>query len=366
MHLAFAITEYFPFGGAQRDFLAVASEMAKRGHRITVITGAWQGPVPDGWQTIIVDKNQFRTNHARLRGLSDKILALQSEGTFDAIIGFTKMAGLDIYFATEPSLVTHRSHGVKKWFPPYRTYAAIEREMFQNQKLKVFFLTEIQRQDYLREFDLPISQQAILPVSVESEFHFSAENYQLGRQRRRTEQSEDNRYVLLFVAADFHTKGLDRVIEALRQLTHEQRERLALWIVGDDKQAEYESKLNALSGLSGRFWGGQESTAWFYFAADMLVHPAREEAAGMVIAEALAAQLPVCISSVCGYRFLVDDDPTSTILPAGEEIETLAHKMSILAETPHLSRGGGSPQISRAPRAIFCGQQIERWLVADE
>lgn len=364
MHLAFAITEYFPFGGAQRDFFAVASEMAKRGHRITVITGAWHGAVPDGWQTIIVDKNRFRTNHARLRGLSDKILALQSEKTFDAVIGFTKMAGLDIYFAADPSFIAHRYYGLKKWLPRYRTYAGIEREMFANTQLKVFFLTEVQRQAYLSAFFLPASQQAILPVSVEPEFHFSEEKYRQARQYRRSEQPEAGRYVLLFIAADFDTKGLDRVISALKQLTHAQREHLALWIVGNGKQGDYESGISALSGLKTRFWGGQKSTAWFYFAADMLVHPARKEAAGMVIAEALAAHLPVCISSVCGYRFLASDDPHSTVLLAGGEVHGLAQQIGQLADRADISRGQGSPQISRAPRAVFCADQIETWLDA--
>jgi UDP-glucose:(heptosyl)LPS alpha-1,3-glucosyltransferase len=36
-------------------------------------------------------------------------------------------------------------------------------------------------------------------------------------------------------------------------------------------------------------------------AADIFLHPAREEAAGIVIGEALLAGAPVIVSSVCGY-----------------------------------------------------------------
>ncbi len=363
MQLAFAITEYFPFGGAQRDFFAVASEMARRGHQITVVTAAWHGDFPDGWQKVIVEKKQFRTNLARLRALSNTLLAFQANKTFDAIIGFTKMAGLDMYFAADPSFVANRYRGLKKLLPRYRTYAGIEKQMFANADLKVFFLTKSQQSQYLQHFPLPESQQSLLPVTVEAEFHFDQAKFNAGRNWRGQQQPEKGRQVLLFVAADFHTKGLDRVITALKMLKREQREKLALWIVGNGRQADYEPALQKLSGLSYKFWGGQTSTASFYFAADLLVHPARKEAAGMVIAEALAAHLPVVISDVCGYRFLAADDPVSSILPKHDWPRTLVDLLCRAAQTDgSLPRGQGSAKISDRSRAGFCADQIENWL----
>lgn len=363
MQLAFAITEYFPFGGAQRDFFAVASEMARRGHQITVVTAAWHGEFPSGWQKIIVDKKQFRTNHGRLRALSDTLLAFQQNKTFDAIIGFTKMAGLDIYFAADPSFVANRYRGLKKLLPRYQVYAGIEKQMFSNPDLNVFFLTEDQRAQYLQYFPLAKDQQQILPVSVEPEFHFKTSLFNTGRNWRAQQQPEKDRQVLLFVAADFDTKGLDRIILALKKLKKSECEKLALWIVGNGKQDEYQKALDKLKGLSVKFWGGQTSTALFYFAADLLVHPARKEAAGMVIAEALAAKLPVVISAVCGYRFLAADDPASTILPGKNWLPALTEQLRRAAQHDGgLPRGQGSPKISDKPRALFCADQIESWL----
>ncbi|AFJ03384.1 UDP-glucose:(heptosyl) LPS alpha1,3-glucosyltransferase WaaG [Methylophaga frappieri] len=363
MQLAFAITEYFPFGGAQRDFIAVAKAMAHRGHQITVITAAWQGDFPCGWQKVIVSKAQFRTNHARLRALSDTVLAFQENHTFDAIIGFTKMAGLDIYFAADPSFVATRYHGIKKCLPRYRVYAQIEQQMFANKALKVFFLTQDQRLQYQRYFSVAAQNQQMLPVTVEPEFHYDPVRYDAGRRWRQEHQPESGRQVLLFVAADFHTKGLDRVIRALQQLSSEEREKLALWIVGNGKQAKYDKALAALTGLHYTFWGGQTTTHHFYFAADVLVHPARKEAAGMVIAEALAARLPVRISSVCGYRFLAEADPASRILPVKNRVAALAQEIRQISRMPlPLSRGQGGNGISRRPRADFCADQIEAWL----
>jgi UDP-glucose:(heptosyl)LPS alpha-1,3-glucosyltransferase len=50
-------------------------------------------------------------------------------------------------------------------------------------------------------------------------------------------------------------------------------------------------------------------------AADLLVHPARSEAAGMVLLEALVAGLPVVVSGVCGYAGHIAAAGAGIVLP---------------------------------------------------
>ena len=50
-------------------------------------------------------------------------------------------------------------------------------------------------------------------------------------------------------------------------------------------------------------------------AADLFVHPAREEAGGIVIGEALLAGLPVIVSAVCGYAPVVARSGAGIVLP---------------------------------------------------
>ena len=47
MHLALALFRYFPFGGMQRDMLAIAQHAAERGHQVTIYCHTWQGARPD-------------------------------------------------------------------------------------------------------------------------------------------------------------------------------------------------------------------------------------------------------------------------------------------------------------------------------
>ena len=45
MKLALCLFKYFPYGGLQRNFLAIAQELIARGHELTVYTGSWGGNV---------------------------------------------------------------------------------------------------------------------------------------------------------------------------------------------------------------------------------------------------------------------------------------------------------------------------------
>jgi UDP-glucose:(heptosyl)LPS alpha-1,3-glucosyltransferase len=58
-------------------------------------------------------------------------------------------------------------------------------------------------------------------------------------------------------------------------------------------------------------------------AADLFLHPAREEAAGIVIGEALLAGAPVIVSSVCGYAPEVARSGAGIVLPDPFRIEAL-------------------------------------------
>jgi UDP-glucose:(heptosyl)LPS alpha-1,3-glucosyltransferase len=363
MHFAFAITEYFPYGGAQRDFYGVVTEMARRGHQISVITLKWHGEIDPSWTLYELEKTQ-KTNHGRIQALSDYVLELKQQRLFDVIVGFTKLAGLDVYFAADPCFTANRYRGLNTLLPRYRTYANVEKALFSQPELKGFYLTEYQQQQYRQCFDLEPENQFLLPVCVEEKFHYTQDKYEAARVWRREQGVADGKILLLFVAADFNTKGLDRVIAALSALTFVARSQFELWIVGTGKQDAYEQKLVQLTGLTSRFWGGQTDLAPFYFAADLLVHPARKEAAGMVLAEAAAARLPMAVSDVCGYAFLAEQDSVSVLLNeklSAQELQQLLTRWA--SRTDKTKRSEINMLVSDASRAALCADYLEQWFV---
>ena len=115
-------------------------------------------------------------------------------------------------------------------------------------------------------------------------------------------------FLLLFVANDFRRKGLDTLLEALEHL---QPMPVHLMVVGHSAHlAEYQARSRAM-GLDERvhFLGQQQDMQPVYAAADVLVHPTREDTFGMVVLEAMAQGLPVVVSRApyCGLSADLDE-----------------------------------------------------------
>jgi len=101
-----------------------------------------------------------------------------------------------------------------------------------------------------------------------------------------------------FVGYEWRRKGLDIAIQVVSQL-RKSRPDLEFLVAGPDPAAikhlfvSYDGKCRLL---------GNFKTAELYPQLDLLLHPARQEPFGMVIAEAMAARVRVVVSSDCGVQ----------------------------------------------------------------
>ncbi|MBP6725473.1 MAG: glycosyltransferase family 4 protein, partial [Halioglobus sp.] len=123
-------------------------------------------------------------------------------------------------------------------------------------------------------------------------------------------------YTLLFVGSGLITKGLDRAIRALGKLRVARPElRLRLLVVGQAPVGRF-GLLARREQVQDRvsFLGGRDDIPDLMLAADVLVHPARNEAAGIVLLEALVAGLPVVATAACGYAHHIEAAGAGLIL----------------------------------------------------
>lgn len=125
--------------------------------------------------------------------------------------------------------------------------------------------------------------------------------------------------VVCFVGWEWKRKGLPKALEIVA-LLRRTRPNLDLWVVGP--------KPSELEPLFASWRGGYRLLGWRddndYFAeVDVLLHPAIAEPYGMVIAEAMAARVPVVISDACGAAEQVTSD-AGTVLPLSSSVETWA------------------------------------------
>lgn len=305
MDISICLFKYFPYGGLQKDFMQFYQLLRERGHAVRVYCGSWEGPKPDGLDLHEVPVSGL-SNQRRNQQFAEYVLADLKQHPVDLVIGFNKMPGLDVYFAADACFEA-KAREERSWFyrqmPRYRYYSQAEKAVFsKGLPTKILLISETEKQKFIRYYGTEAERMTMLPPGVFETQKSPANSAQIRAEFRKSHQLSDSDLLLLFVAASFKTKGLDRVFKALAALNDSQREKVQLFVVGPDKPDRYLDLANSLNIQNKvHFFGGIDDVQPFYLGADCLIHPARTEAAGVVLLEALLAGLPILASGVCGY-----------------------------------------------------------------
>lgn len=305
MNIAFCLYKYFPYGGLQRDFLRVALTVAARGHHVQVFTQSWQGERPEGLEIILVPVTA-RTNHGKNEQYYQWVQNYLSQHPVDRIVGFNKMPGLDVYYAADvcyAEKVAREKGFFYKLTRRYRHYSAFEKATFQQGSgTTLLMLTDKQIGDFKQHYHTESQRFRILPPGI-----YPDRKYSLQPENSRQIVREKNgialdQFLLLQVGSDFKRKGVPRSLQALASLPETIRHRTQLMVVGQDKADRYRAQARQL-GIEKQvqFFSGRDDVAELMSAADLLLHPAVQEAAGIVLLEAVVAGLPVLTTEVCGY-----------------------------------------------------------------
>lgn len=311
MIVAFCLYKYFPFGGLQRDFLRIAQTVAARGHQVRVYTQSWEGDCPDVFELIRVPVKS-RTNHGRNAEYYAWVQAHLHEHPADRIVGFNKMPGLDVYYAADvcyAEKVAQEKGFFYRLTSRYRHYAAFERATFeQGKSTQLLMLTDKQIADFQKHYQTEAERFHILPPGIYPDRKYTEQPPDAREVYRLKNGVTEQQNLLLQVGSDFTRKGVDRTIIALASLPVSLRQNTVLYIVGQDKPRKFEALAEKL-GVRGNvhFFSGRNDVAELMAAADLLLHPAYQEAAGIVLLEAITAGLPVLTTDVCGYSHYIAD-----------------------------------------------------------
>jgi UDP-glucose:(heptosyl)LPS alpha-1,3-glucosyltransferase len=317
MQLAFCIYKYFPFGGLQRDFLQIAKACQNRGHNVRVYVMDWQGDVPCGFDIILVPKKGL-SNHSRNQSYYHWVKAHLQANPVDCVVGFNKMPDLDVYFAGDTCYAEKVSQKgfLYKLSKRCKHYLAFEDAVFNQQsQTKVMVLTKQQISDFERHYHTDPSRFYLLPPGIAQDRQYHPESLTKGKQFRQANQIDEHNFVMVQIGSDFKRKGVDRSLIAIAALPDELKQKVSFLVVGQDKPDAYQKMAKQL-GIEQqvRFFTGRNDIAVILFSANLLLHPARQEAAGMVLIEGLAAGVPVIVSSISGYAYHIDDANAGVIL----------------------------------------------------
>ena len=306
MKLAFLLYKYFPYGGMQRDFRRFVEEIQQRGHDCRVYYISWQGEPLAGADLRRVPARAI-SNHRRderfLRWVQND-LALDP---VDGVIGFNKMPGLDVYYAADPCYLD-KALTERGWFyrrgERFKHFAAWERAVFgPDSDTRILLISETEQAKFTRHYHTRPERMHLLPPGVSPDRRAGEDAAQRRKAARQNLGLESQELALLFVGSGFITKGLDRAIQSLAHVREAQPSvKLRLLVVGQDKQWRFKRMAKRLGVTDAvTFLGGRDDVPDLMLGADLLVHPALAEAAGIVLLEAVVAGLPVVVTDVCGY-----------------------------------------------------------------
>jgi glycosyltransferase involved in cell wall biosynthesis len=168
-------------------------------------------------------------------------------------------------------------------------------------------------------------------------------------------------FTLGFLGRASEGKGLDMLLRAMRKLIAN-GERIQLKLAGTvdpwvlTRAREYEMQ-NAIESL-----GWQENTDDFFATIDCLVLPSEKESFGLVLIEAMAAQLPVIATRCNGPESIVLDKKTGLLVPVGD-LDKLAQAISTLSNDSSLAKSLGVKGYERAQK-FYTPHAVAHTLVA--
>ena len=310
MKLAFLIYQYFPYGGQQRDFMRILMRCHQAGHQLQVYSLRWEGDVPDGVELITVPVKAW-SRHKLYQRYSQWVHKALQKNPVDAVIGFSKMPGLDLYYAADPCFAERmaKQSWFKKMLPRYRHFLNYEQAVFAApSQTRVMLLSPQQQQDFSKWYPGCESRMHELAPGIDAS-RLPGTDEELAEERKQFRKNfslTDDQIALLQIGSGFRVKGVDRSIRALASLPEHIKQRVQFFIVGQDKADKYIQLAQSL-GVAERchFTGGRDDVPQFLRGCDLLLHPAYSESAGYTLLEAVINGLPVLTTDTCGYAFHV-------------------------------------------------------------
>ncbi len=336
MKLAFCLYKFFPFGGLQRDFLRIATECRDRGHDIHIYGLSWEGERPDGMSVHIVPV-RARTNHGRARDYHKAVKKMFRDSGIDGVIGFNKMPGLDVYFAADSCFEERAREQRSRLYRRsnrYRHYAAFEKAVFSaKSKTVILVLTEAWTQVFHKFYGTQRDRFHLLPPGISRTRMYPEDGAEVRAEFRKEFGLLPHERMVLMVGSGFRTKGLDRALNAIASLLPAVRKETFLFIVGQDNPAPFNRQIRRLHlDNQVKFLSGRHDVPRFLLGGDLLIHPAYNEAAGMVLLESIVSGLPVLVTDVCGYAHYVEDARAGMLVASPFRQEELNSKLAYMLQ----------------------------------
>jgi UDP-glucose:(heptosyl)LPS alpha-1,3-glucosyltransferase len=171
-------------------------------------------------------------------------------------------------------------------------------------------------------YGIDAGQVRVIPNAIDPGRFQERDRLRLRAELRKKHGLAPDDVVGLFVGHNYHLKGLEPLLYAVRELPPGP---FKLLVCGGAKFGRYQRLAERL-GVTGqvRFLGYCPEVRGCFFASDLLVHPTFYDPCSLVVLEALACGLPVITSRSNGAAELLHAPADGTVLDDPHDSQALA------------------------------------------
>ncbi|PIW44883.1 MAG: lipopolysaccharide core biosynthesis protein [Zetaproteobacteria bacterium CG12_big_fil_rev_8_21_14_0_65_54_13] len=309
LNLLYIVRRFGPVGGMERYVWELAREMAEMGHKVSVLCEAIHADLPPSGVTCI-ELGSLRPKprwlaHLRFSHRVSQWVAAHPEST-------------RIIHSHERTAVHHATtfHG-----PPFASVR--DKPLWKRCSPRIYANLWLEHREVCgRQVEAVIPNSSMIGSALNHYYPCIGSRMTapiapgVGKIPVRAAHTPDmDGGIIGFVGKEWQRKGLDLAVAIVKKL-REKRPNLQ-FVVAGPKPADIEHLFTGWN--DGYQLLGETDSTPLYAGFDLLLHPARQEPYGMVIAEARAAAVPVLVSDACG---IAPELEAEAVLPMSAGIDS--------------------------------------------
>jgi len=332
--IAVVITKYGLLGGAEQ-FVAelTGSLVEKKAYDFHVCANQWKKPdTPITFhQTPIISFPKFMTTPSFACFAQHHI----NRGNFSLVHSHERIFAADIYTMHG---IPHRYwvHHIrrKKTLSLYDLATAwVERKLvYAGGCGKFIAVSELTRQIFLQEYPIDPARVVIIHPGVHLPNNAPEDKINIRTNIRRELGIGAGELVIIFASMNFEIKGLDEIFLAMARLPKQSRP-LKLIVAGKGNIKKYRQAAQKAGIAQQVIFTGvvtRDRLSDLYRAGDLYMMLSQFDTFGMVVLEAMAAGLPVIVSSNVGAKDLVQEGKNGFVIADTSNRDLIASKIQMM------------------------------------
>ncbi len=303
LKIVLVVRRYGPVGGMERYVWEISREMAVLGHHVTILCEQLlAGAAPDKVQIIELDCVAPRPRWLAHLRFSAKVSAwLKAHPEDKRIIHSHERTGVHQFttFHGPPFAAVKNKPWWQRLSPRISANLWLEKREPCGLEAKAIIPNSPLIADALRQYYPSIATRLTSPIAPGTGEIPARADHQISPRGG----------VIGFIGKEWKRKGLDIAVAIVAKV-RKQRPDIEFFVAGPAP----DEIAHLFDDWSGGFTllGETDSTP-LYAQFDLLLHPARQEPYGMVIAEAQSAGVPVLVSDTCGIALQLDHNAVLSI-----------------------------------------------------